>query len=85
MALAFGRVVSSTNNCVVVVGVSQSDSLLTRVNFRVINVRYFSDRSDDRRSLNSAQRLPPTVVRCPLADWGSQRLPGDTMVLSICT
>ena len=69
----------------VVVGVSQSDSLLTRVNFRVINVRYFSDRSDDRRSLNSAQRLPPTVVRCPLADWGSQRLPGDTMVLSICT
>ena len=61
---------------------------------------YFSDRSDDRRGLRSArlaelsaqrlpptsaQRLPPTVVRCPLTDWGSRRLPGDTMVLSICT
>ena len=36
-------------------------------------------------SLNSAQRLPPRGVRCPLTDWGSRRLPGGTMVLSICT
>ena len=36
-------------------------------------------------SLNPAQRLPPRDVRCPLTDWGSRRLPGDTMVLSICT
>ena len=32
-------------------------------------------------SLNSAQRLPPRDVRCPLTDWGSRRLPGGTMVL----